>query len=276
MNKESGKLRGIIINGAGETHNVLAHQLPDIASTFVSPVVILVFLFLFDWRLGLTSLSLIFFITSFDCAYAAEENGSLNIILTYERQAIDGAEFSVYQVAKWNEKESRHTVKAPFRWNGDFVNIKTADDQLKLSLYFEKQSRNIKEMMKGETGDDGTAKFTDLKDGIYLVVQTGSSGKAKDFTNVQPFLVIIPQFENGIQNRVVNAKPKTEIQRKEKPEIPPQTPPDLSPKKRPQTGDITNMFRWNGVLMLSSGMLLLFFRIRQKSKIGEESVDEKE
>lgn len=125
--------------------------------------------------------SLIFFITSFDCAYAAEENGSLNIILTYERQAIDGAEFSVYQVAKWNEKESRHTVKAPFRWNGDFVNIKTADDQLKLSLYFEKQSRNIKEMMKGETGDDGTAKFTDLKDGIYLVVQTGSSGKAKDF-----------------------------------------------------------------------------------------------
>ena len=185
-------------------------------------------------------------------------------------------EYYTYQVAKWNEKESRHTVKAPFRWNGDFVNIKTADDQLKLSLYFEKQSRNIKEMMKGETGDDGTAKFTDLKDGIYLVVQTGSSGKAKDFTNVQPFLVIIPQFENGIQNRVVNAKPKTEIQRKEKPEIPPQTPPDLSPKKRPQTGDITNMFRWNGVLMLSSGMLLLFFRIRQKSKIGEESVDEKE
>ena len=36
------------------------------------------------------------------------------------------------------------------------------------------------------------------------------------------------------------------------------------------------MFRWNRVLMLSSGMLLLFFRIRQKSKIGEESVDEKE
>ena len=60
MNKESGKLRGIIINGAGETHNVLAHQLPDIASTFVSPVVILVFLFLFDWRLGLTSLIPVF------------------------------------------------------------------------------------------------------------------------------------------------------------------------------------------------------------------------
>ena len=73
------------------------------------------------------------------------ENGSLNIILTYERQAIDGAEFSVYQVAKWNEKESRHTVKAPFSMERGFCKIiKTADDQLKLSLYFEKQSRNYK------------------------------------------------------------------------------------------------------------------------------------
>ena len=72
-------------------------------------------------------------------------------------------------------------------------------------------------MMKGETGDDGTAKFTDLKDGIYLVVQTGSSGKAKDFTNVQPFLVIIPQFENVIQNRVVNAKRKLRYKGKKNP-----------------------------------------------------------
>lgn len=48
--------------------------------------------------------SLIFFITSFDCAYAAEENGSLNIILTYERQAIDGAEFSVYKLLSGMKK----------------------------------------------------------------------------------------------------------------------------------------------------------------------------
>ena len=40
--------------------------------------------------------SLIFFITSFDCAYAAEENGSLNIILTYERQAVFVYRFPFY------------------------------------------------------------------------------------------------------------------------------------------------------------------------------------
>lgn len=55
-NKESGKIRGIIVDGAAETHSILAHQLPDIASTMISPVVLLIFFFLFDWRLGLASM----------------------------------------------------------------------------------------------------------------------------------------------------------------------------------------------------------------------------
>lgn len=55
-NNESGKLRGIIVDGASQTHSILAHQLPDLASTMISPVVLLVFFFLFDWRLGLASI----------------------------------------------------------------------------------------------------------------------------------------------------------------------------------------------------------------------------
>ena len=55
-NRESGNLRKTIVDGAGETHTMLAHQLPDIAMTIVSPIVLLIFFFLFDWRLGLVSL----------------------------------------------------------------------------------------------------------------------------------------------------------------------------------------------------------------------------
>ena len=55
-NRESGKLRNVIINGAGETHSFLAHQLPDVATTMISPLVLLVFFFIFDWRLGIVSL----------------------------------------------------------------------------------------------------------------------------------------------------------------------------------------------------------------------------
>ena len=55
-NRESGKLRNVIISGAGETHSFLAHQLPDVAMTIISPLVLLVFFFVFDWKLGLASL----------------------------------------------------------------------------------------------------------------------------------------------------------------------------------------------------------------------------
>ena len=54
--KESGRIRKAIISGASETHSFLAHQLPDMAMTVISPVVLFVFFFMFDWKLGLVSM----------------------------------------------------------------------------------------------------------------------------------------------------------------------------------------------------------------------------
>ena len=54
--KESGRIRKVIISGASETHSFLAHQLPDMAMTVISPIVLFVFFFMFDWKLGLVSM----------------------------------------------------------------------------------------------------------------------------------------------------------------------------------------------------------------------------
>lgn len=54
--KESGRIRNVIVSGASETHSFLAHQLPDMAMTVISPVVLFVFFFMFDWKLGLVSM----------------------------------------------------------------------------------------------------------------------------------------------------------------------------------------------------------------------------
>ena len=54
--KESGRIRKVIISGASETHSFLAHQLPDMAMTVISPIVLFVFFFAFDWKLGLVSM----------------------------------------------------------------------------------------------------------------------------------------------------------------------------------------------------------------------------
>lgn len=66
----SGKLRRIIDETSGQTETYLAHQLPDMTGAYVTPIAMLVMLFVFDWRLGLISLApmLIGFVLMFQMA----------------------------------------------------------------------------------------------------------------------------------------------------------------------------------------------------------------
>ncbi|MDD3739119.1 MAG: ABC transporter ATP-binding protein [Lentimicrobiaceae bacterium] len=54
--KASGRIRKIIDDDAGNTHTFLAHILPDLAASIVSPVLVFVLLFVFDWRMGVACL----------------------------------------------------------------------------------------------------------------------------------------------------------------------------------------------------------------------------
>ncbi|NMD38218.1 MAG: ABC transporter ATP-binding protein [Christensenellaceae bacterium] len=56
----SGKLRKTIDDNAGLTHNMIAHNTPDLAAVAVFPLIMLIVFFLYDWRMGLTSLLTIF------------------------------------------------------------------------------------------------------------------------------------------------------------------------------------------------------------------------
>jgi ATP-binding cassette subfamily B protein IrtA len=52
----SGKIRKIVNDGAGTTHSFLAHQLPDMAGSVVSPIMLIALIFIVDWRMGLACL----------------------------------------------------------------------------------------------------------------------------------------------------------------------------------------------------------------------------
>ena len=52
----SGKMRKIVNDGAGTTHSFLAHQLPDMAGTIVSPIILIALILTVDWRMGIASL----------------------------------------------------------------------------------------------------------------------------------------------------------------------------------------------------------------------------
>jgi ATP-binding cassette subfamily B protein len=55
-NNTSGRMRKIIDDNASITHGFLAHQLPDLAGSILVPLVSLILIFVFDWRLGLACL----------------------------------------------------------------------------------------------------------------------------------------------------------------------------------------------------------------------------
>ncbi len=56
-NNTSGRIRKIIDDNASITHGFLAHQMPDLAGNFIMPIIAVLLIFIFDWRLGLACLS---------------------------------------------------------------------------------------------------------------------------------------------------------------------------------------------------------------------------
>ncbi len=57
----SGKLRKIIDENSGQTETFIAHQIPDLAASFITPIAAIALLLFFDWRLGILSLLTIVF-----------------------------------------------------------------------------------------------------------------------------------------------------------------------------------------------------------------------
>ena len=60
-NNTSGRIRKIIDDNASITHSFLAHLLPDLAATILIPIVSIVLIFVFDWKLGIACLIPIIF-----------------------------------------------------------------------------------------------------------------------------------------------------------------------------------------------------------------------
>ena len=54
--QSSGKIRKIVNEGAATTHTFLAHQLPDLIGSVISPIILLGLVFIVDWRMGIASM----------------------------------------------------------------------------------------------------------------------------------------------------------------------------------------------------------------------------
>ena len=140
---------------------------------------------------------------------------------------IDGMQFTAYKVASL--ESNGYVLDSTYAsTKADFNKEMKADDMLKLAKNMADIAK--KKKVKGTnavSNADGEAKFGKVEQGVYLVVQYGSIGKAKNYSKLDPWMLNVPQkTADGFMYNVVSApKPGTATK-----------PPTPTPK----TGDQTN------------------------------------
>ena len=199
-----------------------------------------------------------------------DRKGSLSITFTYDGKPIsDGNKVGIFKVADAVFDDS---YGYKFVWKGEFaaagempkdldaVNGKLAEKLVniakdkKVTLY-----RNSQEL-----DSNGKVTFGDLPVGLYLVVHTNKvettlADKSTVTYTINPFLVSIPQNNEGKLNYDVVTKPKVSPEKKTTPPPKKPTPP---PKRVPQTGQL-----WWPVMALGvTGALFLTFGLVRKMK----------
>ena len=75
--QNTGKIRKIIDENASSTHTFVAHILPDLASSFVTPIGVIILIIAIDWRLGLLTLVPIIFAFS-TLVYMMNSSGKIS------------------------------------------------------------------------------------------------------------------------------------------------------------------------------------------------------
>ena len=194
--------------------------------------------------------------------------GSLSITFTYGGEPIsDGNKVGIFKVA---DVVVDNGFK--FAWNGEFAAVGAMPEDLDaVNGQLAEKLVNIAKDKKvplyrnsQELDSNGKVTFGDLPVGLYLVVHTKKteitlSDKTKVVYTINPFLVSIPQKDDGKLNYDVVTKPKVSP---DKEVTPPKKIVPPPPKRVPQTGQLW----WPVMVMGVAGAIFVTFGLVRKMK----------
>lgn len=147
-------------------------------------------------------------------ALAASEHCQLTLLLALSETRIQGAEFTLYRVG---EKRLDHGVVS-FAALAPYDAVCKSFDGLTASQN-RQYARRFEQMAAGQPGDAqtatnaaGEARFTNLEEGVYLVLQTDAKGAAQAFKPCQAVLIALPVTDpvSGEWKNELLIKPKVE------------------------------------------------------------------
>lgn len=173
-------------------------------------------------------------------ALAASEHCQLTLLLALGETRIQGAEFTLYRVG---EKRLDHGVVS-FAALAPYDAVCKSFDGLTASQN-QQYARRFEQMAAGQPGDAqaatnaaGEARFTNLEEGVYLVLQTDAKGAAQAFKPCQTVLIALPATDpvSGEWKNELLIEPKVETTPTPVPTPTPTATPDVTPTSTPYQG----------------------------------------
>lgn len=189
-----------------------------------------------------------------------DAKGSISVTMkNQQKQTIAGGTLTLYQVGEvanddWN---------LSFSYVNGFENCGISLDDLEdssLAAQLETKISSSAESRTETIGADGTATFSDLELGLYLIVQ---KQPADGYSAVNAFLVSVPQQDGDGWIYEVDASPKVE-NAKAVPPTPTATP--TPGKELPYTGQLT----WPVPVLAIAGILVFSIGWSLRRKQAEE------
>lgn len=198
-------------------------------------------------------------------AYAHEipdmnREGMITVKMEYDGTAVSGGTLTAYQVGQIQEDNGNYSfakTAAMENFSGDYGNISDSKLAEDLAVFVKKHSISAYATAENNAG---TATFTNMKLGLYLIVQTEASD---GYEPLKPFLVSLPMNEDGHYVYEVNAEGKFQLHQEPKPT----SPSKPSDPTLPQTGQLN----WPIPVLVITGLLLfavgwLLCRSKKKEK----------
>lgn len=120
---------------------------------------------------------------------------------TTSRKPIDGAEFSLYLVQDLTSSGTYESTSDYSSANVKPYNqLKTAAEITRAASRFAEVAKDKSPAYTAQTTDsNGITEFSGIDSdhfGLYLVVETGKSGTAENYTTCAPFLVMVPYYDS--------------------------------------------------------------------------------
>lgn len=178
------------------------------------------------------------------------QNGSITFLVNWEGEPVDGGEFRLYRAGDIQEDDGNYNFVLVKELADKDVSLDRLDDPA-LAAKLAQLTRNAGIKPVSAPVAEGKAVFKDVEPGLYVVVQ---SKACPGFSKMNPFLISMPHYSNGVYETEVVAMPKVPMQT-EPTEPGPTEPTKPKDPELPQTGQLN----WPIPLLASAG--LVFFAL---------------